>query len=46
MTRSDRIRTFIEDDLQVFMPKFPLPNEQGVPVSGKVFGVEELVLAH
>lgn len=33
----------MEEELQVSVPAFPIPIEQGVPVSGKVYGFEELV---
>lgn len=44
MTRSDRIRAFLGDELGVRVPQPPLPPSQGVPVSGKVFDLDELVL--
>lgn len=44
VTRKDRIREFLEDELKLTLPTFPIPVEQGVPVSGKVYGFEELVL--
>lgn len=44
MTRAERIREFLEDELQLVPQLFAKPIEQGVPVSGKVYGFEELVL--
>lgn len=45
MSRAERIRSFLENDLKVPIPRVPVRPDQGVPVSGKVYGVEEMVLA-
>ncbi len=43
MTRAQRIREFLENDLAVPIPAVPVPVDQGNPVAGKVYGIEELV---
>lgn len=42
--RTQRIRDFLQEELQVKIPATPVDPNTGVPVSGKVYGVEELVM--